>query len=49
MFISPEPAGQFQSNFVQIIPLVKGSLNCSNKRPGPLQKGDKNQKIWRGY
>jgi hypothetical protein len=29
--------------------LVKGSLNCSNKRPGPLQKGDKNQKIWRGY
>jgi hypothetical protein len=44
---SPAPAGQFQSNFVQIIiklgtnhPLVKGILNFSNKGPGPLKSGD---------
>ena len=29
-------------------PWVKGILNCSNKGPGPLQRGDnhKNAKIW---
>jgi hypothetical protein len=29
-------------------PWVKGILNCSNKLPGPLQRGDnhKNAKIW---
>jgi hypothetical protein len=32
-------------------PLVKGILNCTNKGPGPLQRGDnhKNAKIWRGH
>jgi hypothetical protein len=32
-------------------PWVKGILNCSNKGPGPLQRGDnnKNAKIWRGH
>jgi hypothetical protein len=31
-------------------PWVKGILNCSNKGPGPLQRGDnhKNAKICRG-
>jgi hypothetical protein len=30
-------------------PWVKGILNCSNKGPGRLQRGDnnKNAKIWR--
>jgi hypothetical protein len=32
-------------------PWVKGILNCSNRGPGPLQRGDnhKNVKIWRGH
>jgi hypothetical protein len=31
-------------------PWVKEILNCSNKGPGPFQRGDnhKNAKIWRG-
>jgi hypothetical protein len=30
---------------------VKGILYCSNKGPGPLQRGDshKNAKIWQGH
>jgi hypothetical protein len=29
-------------------PWVKGILHCSNKKPGPLQRGDnyKNAKMW---
>jgi hypothetical protein len=32
-------------------PWVKGILNCINKEPVPLQKGDnhKNAKIWQGH
>jgi hypothetical protein len=32
-------------------PWVKGILNCTDKEPGPLQRGDnhKNAKIWRGH
>jgi hypothetical protein len=32
-------------------PLVKGILNCSNKGPGPLQRGDnhKNAKLEWGH
>jgi hypothetical protein len=32
-------------------PWVKGILNCSNKGPGPLQRGDnlKNTKMWWGH
>jgi hypothetical protein len=32
-------------------PWVKGILKCSNKWPGPLQRGDnhKNAKIWQGH
>jgi hypothetical protein len=32
-------------------PLVKGILECTNKGPGPLQRGDnhKNAKIWLGH
>jgi hypothetical protein len=32
-------------------PLVKEILNCTNKEPGLLQRGDnhKNAKIWRGH
>jgi hypothetical protein len=37
---SLEPAGEFQSNFITNHPWVKGILNCSNKGPGPLQRGD---------
>jgi hypothetical protein len=31
-------------------PWVKGILNCSNKGPGPFQRGDnhKNAKLWLG-
>jgi hypothetical protein len=37
---SPEPVGQFQSKLGINHPWVKGILNCSNKRLGPLQRGD---------
>jgi hypothetical protein len=45
--ISPEPAGWFQSNFLQIIPCIKESHVCTNKGPSLLQRGDdcKNAKI----
>jgi hypothetical protein len=37
---APEPGGQFQSNLAYCHPWVKGILNCSNKGPSPLQRGD---------
>ena len=37
---SPEPADQFQSNLALSYPWVKEIINCSNKGPGPLQRGD---------
>jgi hypothetical protein len=30
-------------------PLVKGILNCSNKGPGPLQRGDNHKNAKRGW
>jgi hypothetical protein len=37
---SPEPAGQISIRIGIYHPWVKGILNSSNKRPGPLQRGD---------
>jgi hypothetical protein len=44
--ISPEPASQFQSNFVQNHPWVKGIPNCRNRGPDGLQRGDNHKNLW---